>query len=131
MPQKPLNIDDFACPPCAWDGFRDPDYRKILALSDEDFKLLYLMRMEEYRDKDGWWKPDPVPKPVWKASSIPECSTCHLVIPGPSELRRYVGRSFHGRCFREFYLKERDDEPDELKRRYWDRVAALPDVLER
>ena len=129
MSKNSLNIADFIGPPCVWDGFRDLDYKKLLALSDEYFKLLYLIRMEEYRDKDGWWKADPVDKPVWKASLIPECSTCHLVIPGPAELRRYVGRSFHGPCFREFYREERIDEPNELKKRYWERVASLPDVL--
>ncbi|VVB81455.1 Uncharacterised protein [uncultured archaeon] len=128
---KNLNLADFTGPPCAWDGFRDPHYEKILALSDEEFKLLYLLRMEEYRDKDGWWKEEPAPKPIWKASSIPECSKCHKVIAGPAELRRYAGRSLHGPCFRKVYGKERNDEPDEWKRRYWDRVAELPDVLER
>ena len=83
--------------------------------------------MEEFRDKDGLWQ-DESSRPAWKIG-IPRCEGCHKDISSPAELRHYLGRFMHGPCFRDFYRKDRIDEPNELKRSYWDRVASLPDVL--
>ncbi len=89
------------------------DYKRIVELPDKDFAQLYLERMLEYRDKNGWWSEDKVPK----------CNECNEVIPNPQQLRRYHGLSMHPSCFKQFYEKKGDDRG--IMRRYWQRVTNL------
>jgi hypothetical protein len=97
-------------------GIRHLDYAKILKLSDSDFAALYLELMNEYRDKNGWWG----------KAGIPKCSECNKVIPGPENLRRYVGRSLDSYCFGDVFNKNRHFSDSELEKKYFDRVAKLP-----
>lgn len=90
------------------------DYKKIMALSDQDFARFYLELMEEYREKDGWWG----------EGGIPRCSECNRKISGPGELRRYCGASLHPRCFQAWYQRHGGDEKGIMKR-FWERVFKL------
>ena len=93
---------------------RNFDHKKIVALSNQEFAIFYGELMNEYRDKDGWWK----------NGRIPECDTCHQVIPRPSQLRRYQGRSLHPECFKKVYEKEKDTFKG-VEREYFDKVANV------
>ena len=100
--------------PILWPVGRALDYEKVNKLSDTEFSEFYLSMMREYKEIDGWWSGDKIPK----------CSVCHSVIPGPEMLRRLSGRSLDPDHFREVYGKERETyEP--IMQAYWDRVAKL------
>lgn len=103
--------------PLAFAFGRSLDYEKIIAIPDEDFAGLYLELMSEYKDKDGWWSNEKIPK----------CSQCHAEISGPQDLRRYYGNSMHASCFKEFYEREgsKDQHQEKTMKRYWARVANL------
>lgn len=95
------------------------DFETIATLSDEDFAKFYLEVMEEYR-KDKWWKDE---------RHIPHCLACGETIDGPADLRRYVGRSYHAACFRDFHEANRNSGEFSRKSKneqaYWSRVASL------
>lgn len=90
-------------------------YDKILAISDVDFADFYLQLMTVYKEKDGWWGKQGVPK----------CWTCHEEIESPKDLRRYCGQSHHPVCFGEMWKKERKTQKWVEMRKYFDRVAKL------
>ncbi|MCX6815025.1 MAG: hypothetical protein NTY20_05245 [Candidatus Aenigmarchaeota archaeon] len=93
---------------------RNWNYEKILAISDPEFSEFYLALMTEYRDNEGWWS----------GEKIPKCFKCHNVIPGPETLRRLTGRTLDPECFRVVYASERNDYGP-IVQKYWDRVAKL------
>lgn len=95
-------------------GFSRFDFKKIMALTNEEFSQFYLEAMQEYKDKNGWWQ----------EGKMPSCGVCHEIIPGPAQLRRYYGRTLNAKCFRELWAKERN-EHRKSDQQYFDRIAKL------
>jgi len=91
-----------------------PDYEKILALSDEDFTRLHLLKMIVYQEKNGWWG----------KGKIPECRECKEVIERPRDLVRYCGQTLHHKCFPAARKKE-EVERNITIRKYWDRFEKV------
>ncbi len=94
-------------------GIRNLDQRRINQLPDEEFAQLYLGLMEEYKN-DGFWAD----------GRLPKCSECGMEIAGPTELRRFYGRSLHPECFCKVYSRERKDNKG-IERKYLERVTKL------
>ncbi len=91
------------------------NYEEVLKLDDNEFAKFYLEMMEEYRDFNGWWT----------CNKIPKCLDCDTIIKGPSNLRRYCGQTRDAECFERFWENERRDCDSHLLRKYFDRVAKL------
>jgi hypothetical protein len=108
-----INVRDFIGPMFGFPFCGTLDYRRLLKLSDIDFTEFYLNLMEEYRDKDGWWKDE---------KNLPHCSKCNEVISGPRDLRRLAGRSLHPLCLVE-EIKIEDKKG--LEKKYWERVLKV------
>ncbi len=68
------------------------DTKEIMELSDYDFAFWYRLKMQEYKEGDGWW---------CSKERIPKCTRCHDNIYGPKNLRRMSGMSLHPECFKE------------------------------
>lgn len=94
---------------------RQLDRERIVNLPDDEFSELYLELMTEYKDKDGWWTGDKIPK----------CGPCHEIIDVPANLRRHYARTLDHGCFQEVYAKERPQERNEIRGKYFDKVANL------
>ena len=94
-------------------SIRSLNYNKIIKLNNKDFARLYLELMNEYRDKDGWWK----------KNNVPNCWECHEPIDNPKNLRRYYGQSLHPNCFKKVYKREGKEKS--ITKEYFDRVANL------
>lgn len=96
------------------------DYAKLIAAPQEEFAAFYLQSMENFKEKGGFWSD----------GHIPVCSECSHRISGPSEMRRYYGRSLHPQCFSLARNKidpeqKRRYEPNADVKRYLDRVERL------
>ena len=93
------------------------DYKKFMALSDENFEEIYLKLMEEYRDEHRWWQ---------EGGIIPQCIECNKEISSPEELRRYHGNSLHPDCFGKYLEKDGkyENESDSMKQ-FLGRVSKL------
>ena len=90
---------------------------ELLALPDDEFMLLYRIRMQAYKDCDGYWS---------SPEKIPKCNRCHEVIDGPKDLRKMVGMCLHPDCFAEQLeedKKEQRGDPQNFP--YFERVAKL------
>ncbi len=92
------------------------DLRKVFALNDENAKFNLLL-MQEYRDKNGWWKDGKIP---------PGCIKCRQPIFGPEQLVRYYGATYDRTCFRNFWYRDGiREEQQTIFKKYFERVANL------
>ncbi len=97
--------------------FSELGIEETMKLPDDEFALLYRIRMQAYKDIDKWWSsPDRVPK----------CSRCNKEISGPKDLRRIAGASYHPKCFKE----QLEGEKQKLRGKepylpYFERAAKL------
>jgi hypothetical protein len=114
--KKEINIDDYRYTPLfRFPSMKELDLEKVLKLNDTDFRTLYLLLMDEYRTKDGWWN----------EGKMPKCGVCNEVIPGTEQLRRFYGNTIDGKCFPEYYKKQDHIFETEQWKQFWTRVAKL------
>ncbi len=106
-----MNIEDFVARD-AYGWLLTRDYKKILALSDEDFAQLHLELMRGY----NWWN----------MNVKPDCWECSKSIERPEDLRRYYGQNLHPPCFRQVNKNDamRKQRP-RREQQYWERLATL------
>jgi len=92
------------------------DLRKVLALNDGDFAKFNSFVMQEYHDRDGWWK----------NGKIPKCFECNQQILGPEQLARYHGATYDRNCFKNFWYRDgiREEQQNTFKI-YFERVAKI------
>jgi hypothetical protein len=96
-------------------GTREFNHSKVLALNEEDFGKFYLLLMEEYKDKDNYWK-----------NGNPQCWRCNNGIETPKDMRKLFGRTLHTECFKKDYDETyKSHNLDNVTRKYLERVYSV------
>lgn len=113
-------------------GFGNLDWKKIAALSDEEFIQHYVGEMTLYfyeHARDALKERDYISNVRRRVVLRPiACSDCRLAFAGPSHMRRYYGNSLHSLCFARRWEQDRParlDGENSAMVHYWDRIARL------